>query len=76
MADDTDQLSGSGEVVQNVQCVIDGLGIEGAEALVDKQRTDLNAAVIGVTGEIFLRGINGAMGRRLNPDTGLYIFDI
>lgn len=36
----------------------------------------LNSAVIGVTGEIFLRAINGTMGRRLNPDTGLYIFDI
>ncbi len=36
----------------------------------------LNSAVIGVTGEIFLRAINGSMGRRLNPDTGLYIFDI
>ena len=36
----------------------------------------LNSAVIGVTGEIFLRVIDGRMGRRLNPDTGLYIFDI
>lgn len=36
----------------------------------------LNCAVIGVTGEIFLRVINGTMGRRLNPENGLFIFDI
>ena len=36
----------------------------------------LNSAVIGVTGEIFLRVINGSMGRRLNPENGLFIFDI
>lgn len=36
----------------------------------------LNAAVIGVTGEIFLRVIDGKMGRRIAPETGLYVFDL
>lgn len=36
----------------------------------------LNSAVIGVTGEIFLRRIEGSLGRRINPETGLNIFDI
>lgn len=36
----------------------------------------LNSAVIGVTGEIFVNRIDGSMGRRLHPVTGLNIFDI
>lgn len=36
----------------------------------------LNSAVIGVTGEIFVRKLEGSLGRRINPETGLNIFDI
>lgn len=36
----------------------------------------LNEAVIGVTAEIFVTVIDGEMGRRINPVTGLNIFDI
>lgn len=36
----------------------------------------LNEAVISGTGEIFIHVINGEMGRRLDPVTGLNIFDI
>lgn len=36
----------------------------------------LSSAVIGVTGEIFVRRLSGALGRRINPETGLYIFDL
>lgn len=36
----------------------------------------LNKAVIGVTAEIFVTVIDGEMGRKINPVTGLNIFDI
>lgn len=36
----------------------------------------LNSAVIGVTGEIFVRRLEGSLGRRINPETGLNIFDL
>lgn len=36
----------------------------------------LNAAVIGVTGEIFLRKIDGEIGRRTQEDIGINILDI
>ena len=36
----------------------------------------LNSAVIGVTGEIFVRIIDGSLGRRVHPETGLNIFDL
>lgn len=36
----------------------------------------LNSAVIGVTGEIFVRKLDGSLGRRILPETGLNIFDL
>ena len=36
----------------------------------------LNSAVIGVTGEIFLRKIDGVINRKLQEDVGINIFDI
>ena len=36
----------------------------------------LNSAVIGVTGEIFLRKIDGVINRKLQEDIGINIFDI
>ena len=36
----------------------------------------LNGAVIGVTCEIFIRKINGAIGRRTQEDIGINILDI
>lgn len=36
----------------------------------------LNEAVIGVTAEIFITVIDGEMGRKINPVTGLNVFDI
>ena len=36
----------------------------------------LNSAVIGVTGEIFLREIDGQICRKLQEDIGINIFDI
>lgn len=35
----------------------------------------LKRAVIGGTGEIFLQILSGTIGRRLDPETGLNIFD-
>lgn len=36
----------------------------------------LNEAVISGTGEIFIQILDGSMGRRLDPETGLNIFDM
>ncbi len=36
----------------------------------------LNSAVIGATGEILVNMLDGSLGRRVNPETGLYIFDL
>lgn len=36
----------------------------------------LNEAVVSGTAEIFIRVVNGVMGRRIDPETGLNIFDI
>lgn len=36
----------------------------------------LNSAVIGVTAEVFVRRLDGSLGRRIHPETGLNIFDL